>query len=101
MNISPVPETPADVLSSVALSDALDCASAAIILAEIGDPEGTRSALLKGFEAADEAAVEGSPLAEALVTVLSAVLLVAEVTSLWPARPTSGASARTSSTSRA
>lgn len=74
------PETPADVLSSVALSDAFDCASAAILLAESGDPEGMRAALLKAFEAADEAAAEGSPLAEALVTVLSAVLLVSAVT---------------------
>lgn len=78
---APLPETPGAVLSSVALSDALDCASAAVLLAESGDPEGMRSALLEAFTAADKAFPPGSPQAEALVTVLSAVLLVPEVTS--------------------
>jgi hypothetical protein len=69
------------VLSSVALSDAFDCASAAVLLAESGDPEGMRAALLEAFTAADGAFPAGSPQAEALVTVLSAVWLVPEVTS--------------------
>jgi hypothetical protein len=75
-----VPDIPGPVLSSVALSDALDCASAGIVLAEAGDPAGMRAAVAQGFDAADEAALEGSALADALVTVLSAVLLVQEVT---------------------
>jgi hypothetical protein len=76
----PLPEVPAAVLSSVALSDAFDCASAAIVLAESGDPAGMRAALLQAFDAGDGAFPAGSALAEALVLVLSAVWLVPEVT---------------------
>lgn len=76
--MSTAPETPAAVLSSVALGDAFDCASAAILLAESGDPAGMRTALLEAFAAADGAFAPGSPEAEALSTVLSAVLLVPE-----------------------
>jgi hypothetical protein len=78
---APFPDAPAPVLSSSALGDALDCASLAILLAESGDPAGMRAALLKAFDAADEAFPAGSPVVEALVTVLSAVLLIPEVTS--------------------
>jgi len=75
-----VPEIPAPVLSSSALGDALDCASLAILLAESGDPAGMRAALLKAFDAGDEAFPAGSPVADALVTVLFAVASVSEVT---------------------
>lgn len=76
----PLPETPGTVLSSVALSDAFDCASAAILLAETGDAAGMRAALAQAFDAADKAFPADSAQAEALSTVLAAVWLVPEVT---------------------
>jgi len=77
----PFPEVPArtTVLSSVALGDAFDCASSALLLGECGDPEGKRAAILKAFESADGAFEPGSEEAAALAIVLSAVWLVPEV----------------------
>lgn len=75
---APFPEAPVPVLSSTALGDALDCASLAILLAESGDPAGMRAALLKAFDAGDEAFPADSPVAEALSMVLAAVASVAE-----------------------
>lgn len=71
---------PAVVVSSSALTDALDCASLAILLAESGDAAGMRTALLEAFDAADGAFAPGSDEAGALATVLAAVLQVPEVT---------------------
>lgn len=68
-------------MSPVDLYDALNCASMSVLLAESQDEAGSRTALLEAFTAADRAFPDGSPEAEALVTVLSAVALVPEAVS--------------------
>lgn len=80
MTSDSLPDAPVPALSSSALSDALDAASLAVLLAESGDAAGMRSVLASAFDSADGAFPAGSPRAEALVTVLSAVWLVPEVT---------------------
>lgn len=65
-------------MDPVALYDALNCASLAVLLGESGDRRGAEGALMEASQAAVDAFPAGSPEAEALGVILAAAGQVRE-----------------------
>jgi hypothetical protein len=68
-------------VNPVALYDALNCLSLAVLFAESGDTGRSETALLEASVAAGDAFPAGSPEADALGVILAAAARVPETTS--------------------